>query len=184
LEENPFCENEVLFRAEIEGLHPDPESLKWFIDGVEEIPAQDQLQWSKAFSSAGEYEITMWVRYETNETVSKTGILKIESCGSNAGFYANDVYYENLPNTTICTKDVVNFRAEIEGINPNPGSLKWYIDGVEEIPAQDQLEWSKALETGVYQIEMWVRFENDETTSIQSTLKVELFWVKIRNIQH
>ncbi|MDR2970713.1 MAG: IgGFc-binding protein [Bacteroidales bacterium] len=183
LEENPFCEHEVLFRAEIDGLHPDPESLKWFIDGVEEIPARDQLEWSKTFAT-GEYEITMWVRYETNETVSKTGILKIESCGTSTGFYANDVYYEDLPNTTICTKNVVNFRAEIEGINPNPGSLKWYIDGVEEIPAQDQLQWSKELPTGTYNIKMWVLFENNQDIIIESTLKVELFWVKIRNIQH
>jgi hypothetical protein len=79
---------------------------------------------------------------------------------------------------------VVKFRAEIEGINPKPGSLKWYIDDVEEISAQDQMQWSKELPTGTYNIKMWVLFENGEFTEIESTLKVELFWVKIKNIKY
>ena len=78
---------------------------------------------------------------------------------------------------------MVHFRAEIEGLNPNPGSLKWFINGAEETDAQDQLEWSKSLPTGTHGIKMWALINNKETV-IETVLKVELFWIKIRNIQH
>jgi hypothetical protein len=183
LKENPFCENEVEFRAEIENMGVDVDSIKWYINGIEYLPARDQLEWNKTFS-VGEYEIKMWVRFENNDTISKTGNLILENCDVNAEFYVNNVHHEDLPNTTICTKDVVNFRAEIEGINPNPGSLKWYIDDAEEVSAQDQLQWSKELPTGTYNIKMWVLFENNQETTIESTLNVEVFWVKIKNIKY
>jgi hypothetical protein len=100
-----------------------------------------------------------------------------------AAFYVNNVHYQNLQDTTFCAKDVY-FRANIEGLHADVGSLKWYIDGVEEVAARDQLQWSKPFETGVYEIKMWVRYENDETTTIQSVLKMDVFWVKIRNIRY
>ena len=181
LKENPFCAGEVAFRAEIEGeLHADPEHLKWYINDVEEVAARDLLVWNKTFSH-GEYEIKMWVRFENDETVSKKDTLTIISCGQNAEFFANDVHYENLPNTTLCNKTgEVNFRAEIEG---EYTEIKWYIDGMEYEPARDLLEWDKIFETGTYNIEMWVHFANGEETTIPSTLKMEVFWVKIRNVR-
>jgi hypothetical protein len=183
LKNNPFCAGEVQFRAEIEGeLHPDPVRLKWYINNVEKLSATDQLSWSDIFTP-GEYVIKMWVRYENDETISKSDTLKIISCDYNAVFYANNVYYENLPDTTFCNKDVY-FRAEIEGLHPDPGSIKWYIDGEEYIPARDQLQWSKPFESGAYPIEMWVRFNNGETISIPSTLKMNVLWIKMRNVRY
>ncbi|MDR2972441.1 MAG: hypothetical protein LBU83_11020, partial [Bacteroidales bacterium] len=61
---------------------------------------------------------------------------------------------------------------------------KWYIDGGEEITARDKLVWSKPLPNGEYDIEMWVLFENDQDTTIESTLKVEVFWVTIKNVKY
>jgi hypothetical protein len=59
----------VHFHTDVSGLHPDPESLKWFIDGDEVTTARDQLTWSKTFES-GSYAlpVEMWVRYENGET--------------------------------------------------------------------------------------------------------------------
>jgi hypothetical protein len=184
LKDNTFCENLVEFRAEIEGLHQTHEErIKWYIDGEEEITERNNILWSKAFS-AGEYEIRMWVRYENNDTVSKTGTLKI--CSLDASFYANEVLHETLQDTTFCNKNV-NFLADVEP-STKPSSLMWFIDYgsgyEEETSAQDQKQWSKSFENGVYPIKMWVRFENDETTEIESTLKVQALWIKMRNIRY
>jgi len=189
LAENPFCAGLVEFRAEIEGdLHPEPEHLKWYINDPErQFPLYiDQLEWNKTFA-IGEYEIEMWVRYENGDPISKTGILKIESCGEDPAFYANDIHHDDLPNTTFCDKKV-NFRAEIdeENLHPDAGHLKWYIDDPERLSPLyiDQLEWSKDFEDGTYLIEMEVRFANGETTTISSTMKVKIFWMKIRNVRY
>jgi hypothetical protein len=180
IENNPFCAGEVSFRAEIENMGVEMDSIKWFIDGTEYLPAQDQLEWNKIFS-IGEYEIKMWVRFENNDTISKTGTLKIKACGF--AFYANNVHHLILPDTTFCDKNVY-FRAEIEDFNTAQDSIKWYINGTEYEPARGLLEWSKDFETGVYPIEMWVRFANGETATLPSTLKMEVFWIKIRNVRY
>jgi hypothetical protein len=183
LKENSFCAGEVTFRAEIEGeLHTDQGRLKWFINGTEEILERDNLTWNKTFTP-GEYEIRMWARFANNDTISKTGFLKIISCEQNAEFYVNNVHYLNLPDTTFCNKDVY-FSAVIGGLHTVEGSLKWFIGGVEYEEARDQMQWSKLFETGTYAIEMWVRFENDETVSIPSTLKMDVFWIKIKNVRY
>jgi len=89
LKDTIFCEHEVAFQAEIMGaLHPDPGRLKWYIDGLEEEEARDQLEWSKIFS-AGEHEITMLARLENGDEVSKTGILKINPFCCGAGTKEN-----------------------------------------------------------------------------------------------
>jgi hypothetical protein len=185
LKDNYFCDGFVEFRAEIEGLHPThPERLRWFVDGVEETSALDQLTWSRTFS-AGEYKIEMRVRYENDEIVSKFGTLTIISCNQSAEFYANDIHHWELPNQTICNKTgTVNFRAEIERLNPNVGSLKWYIDGIEETAAQDRLVWGKDFATGNYEIKMWVHYDNGEEETVTSTLDVEVFWIKMKNVRH
>jgi hypothetical protein len=96
-----------------------------------------------------------------------------ENCSlqTSASFYANDIYYLNLPDTLFCLSNI-DFHAEIEGLNPIEGSLKWYIDGVEEVSVRDSLDWSKNFVAGKYDIRMWVRFENDDTISIASTLNI------------
>jgi hypothetical protein len=53
-----------------------PESLKWFIDGVEETAAVDQLKWSKSFLP-GEYEIKMWVRGIEDDPITLAAPLKV-----------------------------------------------------------------------------------------------------------
>jgi hypothetical protein len=184
LKDNPFCAGKVDFRAEIEGLHPThPERLTWWIDGVEYLPAKNLLEWDKPFS-VGEYEIKMIVRYENDDTAEKIGMLTIISCNYSADFFANDIPSADLPNHTICNKTgEVKFHAEIEGMSTEEGSLKWYVDGTEEIAARDQINWSKQFSTGTYQIKMVVRYENGSEDTIISTLKVEIFWIKMQNVR-
>lgn len=103
-------------------------------------------------------------------------------CALEAAFYANNIHYQDLKDTTFCANEI-NFRAEIEGeLHPNAGHLKWYINGVEEISARDHVTWSKPFTAGEYEIKMWVRFANNETTSLQIILSIP--WIKIRNIKH
>jgi len=78
----------------------------------------------------------------------------------------------------------VDFRAEIEGLSPDAGSLKWFIDGTQETAADNQLKWSKEFATGNYEIKMEVVYANNTTATITGTLKVEVFWIKIKNITH
>ena len=182
LKDNPLCAGEIEFRADIENMDIGIDSLKWFIDGVEETAARDQETWNKSFS-VGEYEIEMRVYFENDEMLSKTGILKIISCATTAEFYANDVHHSALQDTIFCSK-YVDFRAEIEGLSPDAGSLKWFIDGAEETAAQDMLKWSKEFATGNYEIKMEVVYANNTTATITGTLKVEVFWIKIKNVTH
>jgi len=177
-EENPFCESEITFRAEIAGdLHTDPGSLKWYIDGLEETTKQDSLEWKKTFG-IGEYEIIMWVRLANDTIISKTGNLKIMDCNFSAEFYVNNVHY--LYDTTFCDKNV-NFRAEIEG---EYSELKWYINGAEDITLQNTEEWNRTFETGNYPIKMEVHFENGEIVSCENQLKMNIYWMKIRNVRY
>jgi hypothetical protein len=187
LEVNPICESEITFRAEIEGLHPTAtDKIRWFIDGAEQYAEQNKTLWNKTFS-VGEYEIRMLVRYENNDTVSKTGTLKI--CSLDAAFYANDVHNEVLPDTTFCNK-TIQFRAETGALSTEPEHIRWYIDYndgsgyVEELSALDLTQWSKNFENGTYPVKMWVQFENGEETMVTSTLKIQALWIKMRNIRH
>ena len=78
LENNQICEKEVFFRAEIENMGVEVDSIKWFIDDAEFEPAQNQETGDYTFTQ-GEYEITMEVYYfENGETKTKTitGTLK------------------------------------------------------------------------------------------------------------
>jgi hypothetical protein len=102
-----------------------------------------------------------------------------------AAFYANDIHHSDLSNQVICNKTgQVDFRAEIEGLHPDAGSLKWFVDGAEETAARDQQTWSKIFATGTYDIEMQVRYENDSEETITATLKVEVFWIKMKNVRY
>jgi len=185
LKENPFCAGLVEFRTEINGLHPTAtDKIRWFIDGAEQFALQNNILWNKSFS-VGEYEIKMIVRYENDETASRIGTLKIVPCNYSAEFFANDIPHSLLQNNPICNKTgKVDFRAVIEGIHSEAGSLKWYVDGVKEDAADDQLTWNKTFATGTYEIKMWVRYDNGETAEIISTLKVEIFFLKIQNVRH
>ena len=100
-----------------------------------------------------------------------------------AAFYANDVYFQDLPNTTFCDKNV-HFQAEIEDFNAEQDSIKWYIENVEYEPASGQSTWNKDFETGKYHITMWVRFANGVILSKSGILNVRVFWTKIKNLRH
>jgi hypothetical protein len=189
LKENPICESEITFQAEIEGLAPPTvaERIKWYINEAHQPAGFNQETWSRNFS-VGEYEIRMWVRYENDDTVSKTGTLVIKSCTQSATFYKNDVHY--LTDTTFCNKNV-NFRAEIEGLHPtDPESVMWYVDSKDgngfilENSAINLTEWGRLFENGTYDIKMVVKYDNDETATLIGTLKVHALWIKLRNIRY
>ena len=88
-----------------------------------------------------------------------------------ATFYANDIYYLDMPNHTFCQETII-FRAEIEGMGTDAGSLKWYINNFEETEAQDKLIWSKYFADGDYDIKMMVRFLSGDSVNLESTLHV------------
>jgi hypothetical protein len=182
LKDSPFCEGNVVFLAEIEGVHSThPERIKWFINDSEEITERNKLEWSKYFS-AGNYEIRMDVIYENLESTSKIGTLIIKSCNQSATFYKNEVHY--LTDTTFCNKNL-NFRAEIDGLHPtHPERIRWYVDGIEETSALNLTEWGRPFENGTYEIKMVVRYDNDETVIRTGTLKVQALWIKMRNIRY
>ncbi|MCL2290168.1 MAG: IgGFc-binding protein [Bacteroidetes bacterium] len=178
-----ICESVVNFRAEIQeqGPLPNISGLKWYIDGVEEFSAQNQQTWSKTFSP-GEYEIRMRAHYENGDTISKTGILRI--CNVEVDFYVNEIHYQDLNNTIFCESEV-EFRAEIEGLHTDAGSLQWYINETEELAARDQKTWSKTFINGKYDIEMRVRFANNETESLPGAFTIYAGgFIKMRNIRH
>jgi len=136
----PICEGLINFRAEIDGKGIEVDTVKWYINGLEEVTKRDSLEWSKPLS-LGRYEIKMWVHFENYSTVSKTDTLIIKSCNQNAAFYMNEVHY--LIDTTFCNKQV-NFRAETGVLSTEAGHLRWFIDYsdgngyVEESSALDQ----------------------------------------------
>jgi len=55
-----FCVNDVTFRAEIDAYGIEIDSIKWYIDGTEYLPAQNKEIWEKTFP-AGNYEIQLEV---------------------------------------------------------------------------------------------------------------------------
>ncbi|MCL2289198.1 MAG: IgGFc-binding protein [Bacteroidetes bacterium] len=176
LEDNPICESEITFRAKIEGLHPTAaDKIRWFIDGAEQYAEQNNISWSRTFS-VGEYEIRMLVRYENNDTVSKTGTLKI--CSFDADFYVNEIHHSELPDITFCENEMY-FRAEVEDWE----SLEWWIGGVEEVAARNQTTWDRVFPNGTYPVELRAFFANSDPVSVFSTLNVFKAWIKMRNIK-
>jgi hypothetical protein len=89
----------------------------------------------------------------------------------NVTFYANDLNYLNLPFHTFCVNDII-FRAEVNGLNPNPGHLKWFIDGIEEISARDLLIWDKNFPTGEYEITMKVKYIDGDSATLETILNI------------
>jgi len=184
LSDHIFCEHDnITFFANVDGIHPNAGSLKWYIDNTLQPNLTDSLTWSQHFAT-GNYAIKMSVLFEDATTKTYEGTLKIATC--EVAFYVNNVHYESLGNTVFCNK-TVNFHAEIEGeLHPEPGRIKWFIND----PAQlsplhvDEMNWSQNFEKGNYDITMWVRYANGETATLVATLKVEVSWIKIRNVRY
>ena len=81
-------------------------------------------------------------------------------------FYANDIYYQDLPEEVFYVHDI-EFRAKIEGdISTKAGHLKWYIDGVEYTPARDLITWSINLPNGVYPVKMEILMQDNVTVKV------------------
>jgi len=90
-----------------------------------------------------------------------------------ATFYANEITYQLLKENQFC-EGTVDFLAVIEGLHPtHPERLTWWIDGTEYLPAKNLEQWSKPFSVGEYEIEMKVRYVNDETTSKTGTLIIK-----------
>ena len=125
----------------------------------------------------------MSVLFEDNNTETYEDTLKIATC--EAAFYANNVHHLDLEDSTLCDK-VVTFQAEVEGLHPDPGSLKWYSNGVEETAARDQITWYKEYTNGIHPLEvkLEVRYVNGETETITCNFNVKVFWTSIKNMRH
>ena len=90
-----------------------------------------------------------------------------------AAFTANGIPYSLMSGHFFC-EDEINFIANVEGINPNPGSLNWYIDNVHQPALTDQLTWSQTFPIGNYAIKMTVLFEDETTEVYEGVLNIIL----------
>jgi hypothetical protein len=161
------------------GLYPPNHVVyTWFVDGV---PVSNEPSFTVTWNTGDENTITLQLR---DTVMDCTKVHTLVHYPNIALFYVNDVYYENLSDTVFCNKNVY-FQAEIEGeLHEDPGRIKWLINGVEYETVRDLLQWNKPFETGIYLLEMQVRFKNGEIISITSTLEMQVFWIKIKNIKY
>jgi len=76
LQDTTFCNKNVNFRAEIEGLHPTAsDSIMWYINDVFGTSA---ATWSKPFEN-DTYEIKLVVHYNNDTYATLTGTLKVQA---------------------------------------------------------------------------------------------------------
>ncbi|MCL2042411.1 MAG: hypothetical protein FWG84_10315, partial [Bacteroidales bacterium] len=71
-----FCENEIIFHAEIAITGAEIVALKWYINNVEHLPAQNQEDWTGTFA-AGDYVIKLEIYPDQGDIVVLEGILHI-----------------------------------------------------------------------------------------------------------
>ena len=166
------------------------DSVTWLVNGVKYAIAEspnmmNTLNFPASTLNSGENTITMSVRFRGTTTDSLfTGKVWLSTKSYNAEFYANDVYYSALQDTTFCSKNV-SFRAAIEGLHPtDPEKIKWYINGNEETLALNQTKWSNVFENGNYDIKMEVLYESGVTAIRTGILKIQAFWIKVRNVRY
>ena len=76
LPDTTFCKSYVSFLAEMECLNPD--SLKWYVNEVEEILVRDSLEWGRNFPN-GNYDIVMKAYFENYGTITITSTLKVQT---------------------------------------------------------------------------------------------------------
>ena len=71
-------------------------------------------------------------------------------------FYIEEIQYDVLDGETVCFEEEVTFKAKLMHVlGTQSGSLKWYIDGVEEIGARDNMEWTKpSLSLGSHTVKL------------------------------
>ena len=85
-------------------------------------------------------------------------------------FYVNDISYKHLQLNTFCGN--ITFRAHVVGMSDEQGSLKWYIDDIEQTEIQDLLTWSKHFPAKEYNVKMEVHFPEKDPVILESTLHV------------
>ena len=86
-------------------------------------------------------------------------------------FYANDILYQDLDNHLFCENEI-EFRAEIDAMGVGIDSLKWYINGTEYLPAQNEEVWSYTFASGDYLITLEAYTDNNETLTFESALHI------------
>ena len=90
-----------------------------------------------------------------------------------AAFYVNNVHYQDLDGEAICN-NALTFRAEINfAMQTASGRLRWYVNGVEQTSARDQLQWTTStLPVGTHTVRMVARNPDGETVEAQSVITV------------
>jgi hypothetical protein len=79
LKDTTFCDKVVNFRAEVEGLHPDSERIKWFFDDVEDLNGRDHAEWSKTYDAGEHHEnVDMVVRFQNGEIKTISALLNVK----------------------------------------------------------------------------------------------------------
>jgi gliding motility-associated-like protein len=94
-----------------------------------------------------------------------------------AAFYINDIHHQDLDGKEFCN-DNFDIKAIIRyDLHPDQGRLRWFIDGTEELAAQDLVQWTKTFTEDNHTISMIVKDAENKA----DTLTV-LFTVKIQKI--
>ena len=114
-------------------------------------------------------------------TVSGYGIGDIESyyyvSGSatrnlDAYFNINGILYQNFARGSTCNN--YNFQAFVNyPIDPAAGSLKWHINGVEQLAVRDRRTWDTTLLPGTYTVNMVVKPLSESARTYTATFVVE-----------
>ncbi|MDR1681319.1 MAG: gliding motility-associated C-terminal domain-containing protein [Prevotellaceae bacterium] len=90
----------------------------------------------------------------------------------NAAFDIDSIHYQDMEGRTVCD-GAFTITAVLEFTpNPAPGSLRWFIDGVENTAARDSLLWHIVLPAGEHTIEMQVIDSQNETYIRHTTFTV------------
>ena len=88
-----------------------------------------------------------------------------------AAFIANEVPFSEMAAHLFCENEIT-FVAQIDGINSNNGSLRWYIDGSLHSELEDLHTWTRTFAAGEYEIKMEVDFEDGSTNNYTSVLNI------------
>jgi len=88
-----------------------------------------------------------------------------------AAFYANDIYYKELDNRLFCENDI-EFRAEFNAFGVTIDSLKWYINDIEYLPAQNKMVWKKNFLAGNYDMKLEVFADDENVKTLSSSLHI------------
>jgi len=91
----------------------------------------------------------------------------------NAAFFANNIHNQDLSSHVFGTNQI-NFRTEIQGdVSTQPGHIRWFIDGVEDVSLRDQATWSRNLPNGTYLIVLEVLMDDNITVRrVEGTLTI------------